>query len=70
MDLAFWEGPNGPRHDPALILRITPAEIHLGCRVVGLTGAALEAYRAALRDQALVTTLDRQVTALLADRAE
>lgn len=28
--------------DPSLILRITPAEIHLGAGVVALTGAALD----------------------------
>jgi uncharacterized protein (TIGR02453 family) len=68
LDLAFWDGPNGPRVDPALILRIAPAEIHLGCGVMPRSGAALDAYRKALHDDA--ADLDRHVTALLADGAE
>ena len=69
LDVAFWEGPTGPRRDPALIVRITPTDIHLGCGQIGLTGAALAAYRTALHDPARVTALDRHVTALLADGA-
>ena len=70
LDFAFWEGPTGPRRDPALIVRITPADIHLGCGQIGLTGVALTAYRTALHDRARFTDLDRHVTALLADGAE
>jgi uncharacterized protein (TIGR02453 family) len=70
LDIAFWEGPNGPRVDPALILRIAPAVIHLGCGVMPRTGAALDAYRTALRDDALAAALDRHVTGLLTDGAE
>lgn len=70
LDLAFWEGPNGPRLDPALILRIAPAEVHLGCGVMPRTGPALDAYRAALHDHAQATDLDRQVAALLTDDAQ
>ena len=70
LDFAFWEGGAGPRRDPALILRIEPAEILVGCGVPRLTGAALEAHRAALRDAQLLAELDRHVSALLADGAE
>jgi uncharacterized protein (TIGR02453 family) len=70
LDFAFWEGDTGPRRDPALILRVTPTDIHLGCGQIGLTGAALVAYRAALSDPARAAELDRHVTALLADGAE
>jgi uncharacterized protein (TIGR02453 family) len=70
LDFAFWEGSTGPRRDPALIVRITPVDLHLGCGQIGLTGAALAAYRTALRDPARATDLDRHVTALLADGAE
>jgi uncharacterized protein (DUF2461 family) len=69
LDFAFWQGPTGPRHDPALIVRITPAGIHLGCGQIGLTGAALAAYRTALHDPARVADLDRHITTLLADGA-
>jgi uncharacterized protein (TIGR02453 family) len=69
LDFAFWQGPNGPRRDPALIVRITPADIHLGCGQTGLTGPALAAYRTALHDPARVADLDRHITALLADGA-
>jgi uncharacterized protein (TIGR02453 family) len=70
LDFAFWEGSIGPRRDPALIVRITPADIHLGCGQVGLTGAALAAYRTALHDSGRVADLDRHITALLASGAE
>ncbi|GIJ43972.1 hypothetical protein Val02_08580 [Virgisporangium aliadipatigenens] len=70
VDFAFWEGTGGPRRDPALILRIAPAEVHLGAGAIGLTGAALESYRTALHDTGRIVALDRQVTALLADGAE
>jgi uncharacterized protein (TIGR02453 family) len=70
LDFALWEGPTGPRRDPALIVRVTPADIHLGCGQIGLTGAALAAYRTALHDPARVIDLDRHVTALLAETAE
>jgi hypothetical protein len=65
-------GSRDPRrcHRPALIVRIAPAGIHLGCGQIGLTGAALAAYRAALHDLARVSDLDRYVTALLVDGAE
>jgi uncharacterized protein (DUF2461 family) len=52
LDFAFWEGATGPREDPALIVRLTPADIHLGCGQIGLTGAALAAYRTTLHDPA------------------
>ncbi len=42
LDFAFWQGDSGPRARPALILRITPTEIHLGAGVFALTGAALD----------------------------
>jgi hypothetical protein len=67
---AFWEGPAGPRTGPSLILRITPAEIHLGCGVPALAGAALDRYRSALRDMSLAADLDTHVAALLAGGAE
>ena len=70
VDVAFWEGAAGPRREPSLILRVTPAEIHLGCGVVPRTGPALEAYRTALRDDAGAAELDRAVTALVAAGAE
>jgi uncharacterized protein (TIGR02453 family) len=64
LDVAFWHGGTGPRRDPALILRITAAEIHLGAGVPTLTGAARDRYRAALHDPARVEQLDTAVTAL------
>jgi uncharacterized protein (TIGR02453 family) len=70
LDFAFWEGPDGPRRDPSLILRITPAAIHLGCGVMPRTGAGLAATRAALRDPARVADLDRHVSALEAEGAQ
>jgi uncharacterized protein (TIGR02453 family) len=70
LDFAFWDGPTGPRRDPALVVRITRGDVHLGCGQVRLTGEALAAYRTALRDPARVADLDRHVTALLADGGE
>jgi uncharacterized protein (TIGR02453 family) len=70
LDLAFWQGDNGPRTDPSLVLRITPAEIHLGAGVLTLTGRALDHYRIALRDAALVAELDETVSTLIGDGAE
>ena len=70
LDFAFWQGPLGPRRDPSLILRITPTEIHLGADVFALTGAALDHYRAALRDPARAAELDNAVTALTDKGAE
>ncbi|MFI7488244.1 DUF2461 family protein [Micromonospora echinaurantiaca] len=65
LDFAFWEGEVGPRRDPALILRITPTEIHLGAGVFALTGVALDRYRTALRDPARAAELDTAVAALM-----
>ena len=70
LDFAFWQGHTGPRHDPALILRIAPTEILVGCGVMPRTGTALAAYRTALGDPASVADLDRHVSTLLADGAE
>jgi len=70
LDFAFWEGQHGPRRDPALIVRIAPAEVLLGCGVMPRSGAALTAYRAALRDHTAIADLDRLVTELLANGAE
>ena len=70
LDFVFWEGRTGPRHNPALIVRITPADIHVGCGQIGLTGAALAAYRTALHDPARATDLERHIAALLAGGAE
>ena len=70
LDLAFWQGDNGPRTDPSLILRITPTEIHLGAGVFPLTGTALDHYRTALRDSALIAELDETVSTLIGDGAQ
>lgn len=70
LDCSFWQGPHGPRTDPSLLLRITPTEIHLGCGIFGLTRAALDRYRGALRDPASLGALDAQVRALLRAGAE
>ncbi|MEV6304502.1 DUF2461 family protein [Actinoplanes sp. NPDC051861] len=70
LDFAFWQGPHGPRTDPALLVRITPAEVHLGCGVMPRTGAALESYRDRLRDEHAMAALDRHVTALTSGGAE
>jgi uncharacterized protein (TIGR02453 family) len=70
LDFAFWEGEAGPRHDPAVILRITPTEIHVGAGVFALTGAALDRYRASLRVPARAAELHTAVAALLETGAE
>ncbi len=70
LDFSFWQGPHGPRTDPSLLLRITPAEIHLGCGIFGVAGAALDRYRRALRDPTSLAALDAQVTGLLRAGAE
>lgn len=49
LDLILWEGDEPPRANPALLLRLTPDEVQLGAGVAGLSGARLDAYRAALR---------------------
>ena len=65
LDFSFWQGPNGPRTDPSLLLRITPTGVHLGCGIFGVTGAALNRYRDVLHDPASLAALDARVTALL-----
>ena len=70
LDFSFWQGSHGPRTDPSLLLRITPTEIHLGCGIFGVAGAALDRYRRALRDPTSLAALDAQVTALLRAGAE
>jgi uncharacterized protein (TIGR02453 family) len=70
VDIAFWQGPAGPRTDPALLLRISADEVHLGCGVFGLRGPALKRYRDALRDSGALTELDRFVDAALTHGAE
>jgi uncharacterized protein (TIGR02453 family) len=70
LDFAFWEGGQGPRQDPALLVRITPEQVHLGAGVMPRTGVALEHYRARLRDSRAVAELDRHVTALIDAGAE
>jgi uncharacterized protein (DUF2461 family) len=70
LDFAFWEGPTGPRVDPALILRLTPTEIHIGAGIFALTGASLLRYRTALHDAELAAELDGRVATHLADGAE
>ena len=70
LDIAFWQGDTGPRKDPSFILRITATQVHLGTGVFALTGPALDRYRTALHDPALVADLDAAVAALAATGAE
>ncbi|GID27867.1 DUF2461 family protein [Paractinoplanes brasiliensis] len=70
LDIAFWQGPTGPRRDPSLILRLSPTTILLGAGVMPRTGPALRAYRDALRDPQRAAEIDRHVTALEADGAQ
>ncbi|MEU4244652.1 DUF2461 family protein [Actinoplanes sp. NPDC026619] len=66
VDMALWTGPDGPRTDPALLIRVTPAEVHLGCGVAALRGPALGRYRAALAQPDHLASLDREMAALIA----
>jgi len=70
LDFAFWEGSQGPRTDPSLLLRISTTEIHLGCGVFGLRGVALDRYRSALRDTDAVAEIDALITTMLNRGAE
>jgi uncharacterized protein (TIGR02453 family) len=69
LDFAFWQGEGGPRTDPALIVRITPEEVHLGAGIFGLDREALGRYRATLRDGLLAGELDEIVDRLMASGA-
>ncbi|GAA0276471.1 DUF2461 family protein [Cryptosporangium japonicum] len=60
----------GPRRAPALLLRITATDVHIGAGVPALGGDPRDAYRAALADPGRVTELDSVVAALMADGAE
>lgn len=70
VDVTFWQGDRGPRHDPSFILRITATDIHLGAGVFALAGTARDRYRSALRDPALVAELHEAVTVVLNTGAE
>lgn len=70
LDFAFWEGTQGPRRDPSLILRIAAGHIVLGAGVYALTGPELDRYRAALHDPAALADLDDAIETLLGAGAE
>jgi uncharacterized protein (TIGR02453 family) len=69
LDMALWVSDAGPRTDPALLVRLTPAEVHLGTGVFLKPGPRLDRYRAALRDRAAVATLDVAVEPLISGGA-
>ena len=69
MHIAIWQGPSCLRSDPALLLRITTSEVHLGWGVFGLRGTALERYRAVLRDPVTLAELDTVVDQILSKGA-
>ncbi|WP_433611397.1 DUF2461 family protein [Dactylosporangium sp. CA-139114] len=64
VDMALWVGDAGPRTDPALLIRLTPEEVHLGTGVFLRAGPALDRYRAALHDPVALAELDGHVDAL------
>lgn len=70
LDFVFWEGPEGPRRAPALLLRITATDVHLGAGVPALSGTTRDAYRAALGDPDRVAELDALATTLIAGGAD
>jgi hypothetical protein len=59
--MALWVGDARPRTDPALLVRVTSAEVHLGAGALLRPGTALDRYRAALRNPAAVAALDHAV---------
>jgi hypothetical protein len=69
VDRTFWEGPEPPRANPALILRLCATAVQLGAGITGLTGEALTRYRAVLINPAMLGRLDGIVTELIADDA-
>ena len=64
LDMTFWEGDAPPRQNPALMLRLTTTEVHLGAGVFGLAGDRLEHYRRALRDDRRSAELHDAVVAV------
>ena len=47
-DFLFWIGDGEPRRSPACIIRLTSTTVLTGAGQIGLTGAALDRYRAAV----------------------
>jgi uncharacterized protein (DUF2461 family) len=70
LDLVFWAGGAGPRTDPALVIRLTAAEVLLGAGVPAMSGERLRRYRECLRDADRVAALDAAVEPLLAAGGE
>lgn len=70
VDAAFWEGDGKPRTEPALVLRLTATEVHLGAGAYALTGPALDRYRSALANPRSAARLDQIVDALVSSGAD
>lgn len=70
IDFAFWDGDDGPRSDPALVIRMSPRDVLLGVGVPRLTGERLRRYRAGLCEPGRLVQLDTAVEALISTGAE
>lgn len=70
VDFLFWVGEGPPRTRPAFIMRITASRLLVGAGRIGLTGPAVDAYRAALDDPDRGTAIRVAVDTLVRDGAE
>jgi uncharacterized protein (TIGR02453 family) len=70
LDFLFWVGDGPPRARPAFIMRITANRVLVGGGRMGVTGGALDAYRAALDDPARGAAIRTTVDTLLAAGAK
>lgn len=70
LDFLFWVGDGPPRTRPAFIMRITASRVLVGGGRMGVTGRALDAYRAALDDPKHGAAVRAAVETLLGGGAE
>jgi uncharacterized protein (TIGR02453 family) len=69
LDFLFWIGDGPAREQPACIVRLTASEVLLGAGQMGLSGPALDRYRARLDHHDDGAAIDAIVTGLQAKGA-
>jgi uncharacterized protein (TIGR02453 family) len=64
LDAVWWQGET-PRTSPGFMMRITATEVLTGVGVFGMSGASLDAFRAALLDDAMGARFDEALASAL-----
>lgn len=64
LDAVWWQGET-PRTSPGFIMRITSTEVLTGVGVFGMSGASLEAFRAAMLDDVTGSEFDAVLASTL-----